>query len=521
MTTSATTEDSDPARAIAAWEARTFAFLESMGFAPHGADLVLAVSGGADSMALLEFWAVSGAARFGCRLHVAHVHHGLRAAADLDEALVAARCRALGIPYRIFRLDPTARGKGESIEMWARRERYRCFSEAAASAAEAAASAAEAAVSAAAAPAPVYVLTAHQRDDLVETVFQRLGRGTGVRGLAGIPFRREPGLVRPFLDRTRAELEAYLRLRGAAWREDETNRDLRFGRNRYRHEVLPALRAAEPGLDERVFRMALAIQAMGDGLASLEEDAGLLRRGSDGTPFLAGDAVEDLLARGASASLRYWLGRLAADEEGKAEGTGTEEILGELKRQWLRGRDATGTQRIRVALAPGVWLERRKNGYYRVQAESNTVCPFPPRKVILVEDVGGCEWSWYGRTWRFTARRYPRPPDLRFPASGENRAIFDADLISCTLLLRTRKAGDRFSPHGVRSGTRKLKVFMNERKIPVRDRGSLPLVFAGLSGREADEGTLAWVPGYATSEFFKVGDRTLRVLEMELECLNP
>ena len=114
---------------------------------------------------------------------------------------------------------------------------------------------------------------------------------------------------------------------------------------------------------------------------------------------------------------------------------------------------------------------------------------------------------------------------MRFPAAGEGRAIFDADLISCTLLVRTRKDGDRFSPLGVRSESRKLKVFLSEEQIPVGIRDEIPLVFSGRHRGEADgaigDETLAWVPGHGISEFFKVGPETARILEMELTCPNP
>jgi tRNA(Ile)-lysidine synthase len=499
---------------IAEWEEKTFAFLETMGFRPDGATLVLAVSGGIDSMALLEFWARAGAARFGCRLAAVHVHHGLRAAADLDQALVEARCRALDVPLRAFRLDPGSRRTGESMEMWARRERYRCFEEAAA---------------ALRGPSdPVCVLTAHHRDDLVETVFQRLGRGTGVRGLGGIPFRREPGIVRPFLSRSREEIEAYLAGIGCAWREDETNRDPAIDRNWYRHRLLPAWREREAGLDERLLALALRVQGIGDGLPALEDEAGLLRRDAAGEAFLSAETVEDLLADGDDMSLRHWLGRLAGAVTG-GKATIGEEMMRELRRQWR-----LGTRKLRVSCGAGAWLERRKHGFYwkkpenrrpSEEARGKKGCPGPGQRIILDNGHGSAAWAWSGKRFMLTVRRYARPADLRFPAAGEGRAIFDADLISCTLLVRTRKDGDRFSPLGVRSESRKLKVFLSEEQIPVGIRDEIPLVFSGrpcgdAGGATGDE-TLAWVPGHGISDFFKVGPETARILEMELTCPNP
>jgi tRNA(Ile)-lysidine synthetase-like protein len=502
------------------WEDRTFGFLESMGFRPQGATLVLAVSGGADSMALLEFWRRAGAPRFGCRLLAVHVHHGLRASADRDQALVETRCGETGIPLSIFRLDPCSRRSGESMEMWARRERYRCLLEAARAAAQ----------EAAPGRAPrTYILTGHHRDDMVETVIQRLDRGTGPRGLGGIPFLRETGdpaiaIVRPLLDRSRTGIREYLSLAGVAWAEDESNADCRIGRNLVRHRLLPALRAKEPGLDERLFSLAMAMQSLAPRLPALEDEAGLLRRDEEGRPHLPAADVAERLAEDDVESLRHWLARLAREDGAPPEawtGSVTEEILDELRRQW-----PPSTRNLRVKIAPGHYLARRNHRiYWEMESrKAKKACPSTPQRIILDRGSAHASWRWGDRVYALSARRYPRPAELHFPGPGEKRAIFDANLISCTLLVRTRKAGDRFSPLGIESGSRKLKVFLSEKKIPWGVRDELPLVFAqpdaASAGRPAS-GTLAWVPGYGMSEFFKVGAHTSQILELELRCLNP
>ena len=503
------------------WEDETFAFLEAMSFRPADETVVLAVSGGADSMALLEFWYRAGAPRFRCRLHAVHIHHGLRASADCDQALVESACRESSIPLSTFRLDPGSRRTGESVEMWARRERYRCFAEAAATACARDGS------------ARAYLLTGHHRDDVVETVFQRLGRGTGPRGLGGIPFRRHPFIVRPLLNRSRREILQYLDIRGRSWREDESNADTRIGRNWFRHRYLPGLRAAEPDLDARIFSLAMQVQGMAENLNALEEDADLLRRDPEGEAYLPVEEVEERLALRDFHSLRHWLARLAAEaaaaktkvNAAKIEVV-TEEILRELHRQW-----SNGTRRLRVPVSPGSYLEGRKLGIYWEKTEAIALThpgtSRPPKKecsglaqrIILDLGTGSFAWSWGDRAYTLSIKRYPRPPNLQFPGSAEPRAIFDAGLISCTLLVRTRKDGDLFSPYGVKSESRKLKVFLNEEKIPVGVRDQIPLVFA-LSPDRATE-TLAWVPGHGISDFFKVGAQTATILEMELTCQNP
>ena len=183
------------------------------------------------------------------------------------------------VPLFTRDLVPSSRPKRESVEMWARRERYGFFAEAARLS------------------RANWILTAHQRDDLVETVFQRLLRGTGTRGLRGIPFRREPRIIRPFLSRSRAEILEYLRLLEKTWIEDETNADAGLNRNWFRHRYLPKLRAEEPDLDVRIFAMAMQVQALGEGLDALEEAAGLLRNDSEGRPYLDAEAIGERAAK--------------------------------------------------------------------------------------------------------------------------------------------------------------------------------------------------------------------------------
>jgi tRNA(Ile)-lysidine synthase len=494
---------------VEAWERVTLDFLRARAWDPSGSTLLIAVSGGADSTALLRFFA-RRAPGLACRLHVAHIDHRLRASSPADHDFVAGLCDTLEIPFHSIALDPAARRARVSVEMWARDARYAFFAETAAR------------VDAR------FVLTAHHRDDFVETVFQRLLRGTGPRGLAGIPFARPlslserergrgPRVVRPFLSRTRAEIRDYLALLGAPWVEDESNRDARFGRNAFRLRYLPALRAAEPDLDARAFALGMRMQSLLPALDHLEETAALLRVDDKGASFLPASALRARIED--EESLRFWLRRLAHDS-GARPGLITGEILREFVRQWkLRGT-------LQVPLQPALALRLRNR---RIYCESLALEPrkrraqeekkgSPPERqwVILVSGEASFSWRWGDRNFRLAARTYPRPSRLAYPGSGERRAIFDADLFSCTLGVRTRREGDRFSPYGVKSKSRKLKAFLNEEKIPPAIRDQIPIV---LSVAKTGDETPAWIPGYGISEFFKVSGGTTRILELELEDL--
>jgi tRNA(Ile)-lysidine synthase len=406
--------------------------------------------------------------------------------------------------------------------MWARRERYACFE------ASALASGAD------------WILTAHHRDDLVETVFQRLGRGTGPVGLQGIPFRRGR-IVRPFLDRGRAEILAYLAALGAEWREDPSNADVSIDRNWYRHRYLPALREAEPELDARIAGMALILQAIQSrkrGLDALEAEAALLHADGAGRAWLDRDAIALRIADGDTESLRYWLRELVRTQDRIAPldaGTGpthrlpsvTQEILKEFLRQWEKGPDT-----LQVPVGPGLALKCEKRGIRCAATVSSRSsarrlakkgCPPPAQRVILEKGSAHAVWEWEGRRYSLAARSYPRPAGMEFPTAMEERAIFDANLFSCTLQVRSRKDGDRFSPLGLHSRSRKLKTFLNEEKVPSGMRDSLPIIVCSHGPGEAmPEGeSVAWIPRHGISDFYKVRGTTSHILELVLTCENP
>lgn len=228
---------------------------------PDGGGLVVAVSGGHDSVALARAVALARGTAAG-KLVLAHLNHRLRGAeSDGDEAFVAELAAQLpGAEFCTTRLDvaATAEQSGENLEGTARRLRYDWL----------AGVARERGIP--------RVATGHTADDQAETVLHRLLRGTGLQGLRGIAARRPlaPGveLVRPMLGVTRAEVMAFLRDLGQPTREDSSNHDLRFTRNRIRHELLPLLAAHyNPAVVEILVRLAAqAAEAFRDEQAAAE-----------------------------------------------------------------------------------------------------------------------------------------------------------------------------------------------------------------------------------------------------------
>jgi tRNA(Ile)-lysidine synthase len=230
-----------------------------------GMRLAVAVSGGADSVALLRALAEQNAQKgspLGLVLHVAHLHHGLRGAeADADLAFVRELAAQLGLPFHEARVDtatearpdPASGKPRETIEEAARRLRYAWF--------DTLMSKNPLHAMAPHAVALDAVATAHTLDDQAETVLAKFLRGAWTEGLAGIsPKLQSPegdGIVRPLLATTRAEVEAYLHALGQPWREDSSNRHLGFSRNRIRHELLPLLEGWNPRLRAHLAQMAV------------------------------------------------------------------------------------------------------------------------------------------------------------------------------------------------------------------------------------------------------------------------
>jgi tRNA(Ile)-lysidine synthase len=230
-----------------------------------GMRLGVGVSGGADSVALLR--ALHGrSAELGLVLHVAHLHHGLRGAeADADLEFVRVLAAKLGLPFHEARVETAreAQENGESIEEAARRLRYAWFRELMSKnpsdAREISSKGLLHAVLLHALPQLDAIATAHTRDDQAETVLGKFLRGAWTEGLSGISPQLEcpeGRIVRPLLGVTRGEVESYLRALGQPWREDSSNLDQSFTRNRIRRDLLPLLEGWNPRLREHMAQMA-------------------------------------------------------------------------------------------------------------------------------------------------------------------------------------------------------------------------------------------------------------------------
>lgn len=246
-----------------------------------GERVVAAVSGGPDSTVLLS---VLAALREDLRLdlHAAHLNHGLRPEASLDAAAAAAMAASLGCPYYEATEDVAAAAARErrSIEDAGREARYRFLA--------GVAGRIQAAV----------IATGHTRDDQAETVLMRLLRGSGPRGLAGIPPVRPHGglrVIRPLIETPRVEITRYLARHALDAREDASNRDLSVLRNRVRLVLLPILEGYNPDVRRALARLAGVMRDEADALDALSApDVDAVLRGTRASVRIAPDAFERL-----------------------------------------------------------------------------------------------------------------------------------------------------------------------------------------------------------------------------------
>ena len=411
--------------------------LEALGIPSADDTLVVALSGGADSVALTD--ALSTLSRVeGFRLVAAHLDHGLRPESGDDAAYCATFCRDLGVAFRVGRAEVRARARREhsGLEDAARRERYsflrRVKEEEGATA----------------------IAVAHTRDDQAETLLLRLLRGAGSTGLGAM--RAQSGdVIRPLLGLSRKAVRRHLEARGLGWREDPTNADPAFLRNRVRHELVPLLEARfNPRLRETLARTA---SLLADDAALLSEMADRLwqRAGR----IEAGEAIvlRDELARAPRPLARLAL-RRALTEAGGLAGVGSvhvEKLLELARSKAPSGRrlPLPGGREATFAWDELVIGPRRPKGQaFALELGVPGRVDLPDGKAFLAESAPGPAVS-----------------------NGET-AVVAAPENGVPLLVRTRRPGDRVRYRG---RDLSLKRFLVSRRVAALQRTGLPLVAAG------------------------------------------
>ncbi len=419
----------------------------------HSGDRVLVcVSGGADSMCLLHVMRAL-APKYGLQVFAAHYNHNLRGAeSDGDEAFVREYCEKLGIPLFVGSGDvsATAEKLRRGTEETARQMRYAFF------------------FRTAGLEGMDRVATAHTGDDDIETVLMRLTRGTGLRGLCGIPPTRGK-LIRPLLELTRADIEAYNAENGVPHREDSSNSSDDYTRNRIRHAVVPVLRELNP---------ALSVAGMTRLLRRDEEYLDGLARA-----FIRENSIVDALPAPEVLALPYPVAsRVIRDFCG-----------GELTRDHvdrvldlMRSPDPSAKLDI-----PGSRLRREYSTVVKGDAPARS---FPPTPVILDSSViiEGTDFTVTCEECAFSGGIY----------NSLTTFYIKRDKIAGKLIVRPRSSGDTLTLSG---GTVSLKKIMIDRKIPRSRRDAIPVV-------ADDSGPLAvWSLGQNVKYLPALGEPAIKI----------
>jgi tRNA(Ile)-lysidine synthase len=453
--------------------ARVLDTIRRHGMLRGGECVLAAVSGGPDSVALLDVLDELRAP-LGLAVAVVHVHHGLRSEADTDADFVLGLCAPRGLPARVEHVTVRRAPPWDGLEAESRRARHAALERAAR------------------AVGATRIATGHSADDQAETVLMRLLQGAGPRGLGGIPPVRGR-LISPLIDTRRAEIMEHLRARELAWVEDASNRDARFLRNRIRHDLLPFMaQLTGASMVESLCRSAAAARAI---VADLEARARAdLERLATREP--AGFTLDVSALEAGSAELGAEILRQAAAAQGET-----------------RPLRAPAQRAIRALLGG---LPRRRAvrlGHLVAERSGRRLRVGPAALPSLVARAwappGALDLPEIGR--RLTASIVERGRDYVVPRELA-RVAFDADALPAALTIRGRRRGDVFSPFGAPASgpaaVRRLKSFLIDAGVPRWQRSRTPLVEAG--------GQIIWVAGVRRGRSAPVTPATTRVLELTL-----
>ncbi|MGB7646572.1 MAG: tRNA lysidine(34) synthetase TilS [Pseudomonas fluorescens] len=382
----------------------------------------IAFSGGLDSTVLLHLLASLANTETLPPLSAIHIHHGLQAAADAWPSHCQAVCDELGVPLRVAHVHVQS---GASLERAARDARYRAFAEVTG--------------------AGQVMLTGQHRDDQAETLLFRLLRGAGVRGLAAMPVHRplaDGHLVRPLLDASRAELEAYAQQHQLTWIQDPSNADSRFSRNYLRHRVVPVLAERWP---QAVASLARTAEHLSEAQGLLDELALMDLQAADQPsafpwlclPSLALAPLRELSDARQRNALRHWLNPLTRlpDSDHWASWYSLRDAKADAQPQWGLADGQVHRCGERIWWLPSTWSE------------------FSDASV---------SWS------------QPQNP-LELPGNGQLRFVGKAP--AGPLVIRYRQGGEIIDVPG--RGRRDLKRLLNECGLPGFMRGRLPLLYQG------------------------------------------
>lgn len=428
----------------------------------------VAVSGGADSVTLLYVLCQLRQTLALGDIRALHVHHGIRGeTADRDEAFVRRLCQSLDVPLTVDHVNTPkeAAMTGESLEEAGRRLRYAFFKNATSGVENA------------------KIATAHNADDLAETVLFHIIRGCGVTGLTGIPVKRQ-NIVRPLIECSADEIRMFCHEHKLAYMTDETNTDLSYARNRIRHEILPSMQMVNNRVKEHMLMLSSVAR---------EEDRYLQKTAHK----LLMSAVTDdnrILIEPLKAVDSVIIKRLIKEAAQTYGGVRAErKHIDELFEVLVSGGTVNLPQRV-IARSDGKYLSFHRPKSSSAFADHSVV--ITPHETVVFGDE------------QYAVRLLDRNEYEKIIKINKKLFHFciSYDIIDGALCLRSRRAGDAFKPYK-RHCTKTLKKWFNEQSVPVDERDKTPIL--------CDDGGVLAVVGHVVDERAAVSDDTKAVLMIE------
>ncbi len=453
--------------------------------------VLAAVSGGADSVAMIHFLS-RFSERTRWRLAVAHFNHCLRGAeSDRDSRFVRSLAESLGLSCFQGKADVEAFAKrsGLSLEEAARNLRYAFLRE----------------------TAQIRgfdkIALGHNKNDSAETVMINLLRGSGPRGLSGIPPVRDD-IVRPLIEIEREEIERFLSNEKIGFVFDSSNSDTRFVRNRVRNILIPLLeKDYNPEIVDALNRAALIVRDEQDWLDNMLEDIYNKVKTIREDPSVALSVRE--LKKLHVAAARLVVRKAFAEAKGDLRRIAQMHVETVVRlaneNDELRKMDFPGPVRVERRGEFLVFVRRKSSSRPAKEDRSRGGFEYEvarPGTAVSIKETG-------------TAIRITEtdPPaldgsgKLEIPMENPRCAYIDADSVAFPVKIRSFRPGDRFTPLGL-CGVRKLKKFFIDNKVPLLDKGRVPIL--------ESRGKIFWVAGYRIDESHKISESTRRALKLEL-----
>ncbi len=444
------------------------AAIEKYKMLAYGGQVLVCVSGGADSMALLHFL-YSVRQQYGVSLSVCHVNHGIRGEEALrDQRFVEEACSRMGVPCEVVsvHVPSLAKERGLSLEACGREVRYEAFERIAHE-------------------KNAKIATAHTLSDSIETMLFNLARGTGLKGLCGIPPVRGD-IIRPLIEVTREEVEQYCRENDIRFITDSSNLTREYTRNRIRMDVIPALKQANPAFEQAVSRAMHSLR--GD-----EE-------------YLAAQVQKSLDESEENGSFRIAVLRaLPAAILNRA-------VLTILKRHHIEPQSERVEALTRMLLQGSGCITLTTHTYARVQDGLLSV--------FTVETISSPDYSVPFQLGELPLYEGVKALVTVLPINEYSEMIcskkihpkllkkcLDYDNIIGTAIFRPKNEGDRIT-FSARGCTKTLKKLFNEAKIPPPERALVPVL--------ADEAGVVWAEGFGCDRRCEVTHNTKNVAVIDI-----